>query len=293
MILDINLEMDKLEKKYSKNEYRNYAITDNLDDQEKKRLEKIHDTYMNQRARITYSFNQYLIDKYCCFQSRSSFWSLFSLLDNITDLSDPDTTLPNSIHALQTAEAIRLDTTREWPEWMPLVGLIHDMGKILFLHGCDKDGTSRNTQWAIVGDTFITGTPLPDSLVLSEYNNLNPDHADGIMIYPPGCGLNNTSVAFGHDEYMYRLLVINGHKMPREAEYIVRYHSLYAWHSSDAYDYLQDEHDAQMKKIVKEFNEFDLYSKNDSLPQKWTHDLRTYYTGLMKKYISPSTIIRW
>lgn len=234
-----------------------------------------------------------MIDKYCRFQTRSSFWALFSLLDNITDLSVPDTALPNSIHALQTAEAIRLDTAHNWPEWMPLVGLIHDMGKILYMNGCDEDGTSRTTQWAIVGDTFITGAPLPDNLVLAEYNTLNPDQADGIMIYPDECGLKNMSVAFGHDEYMYRLLVANEHKMPREAEYIVRYHSLYAWHSSNAYDYLQDNEDARMKKIVREFSNFDLYTKNDALPREWTHDLRTYYTDLVAKYISPSLIVRW
>lgn len=273
--------------------FRNYTITDELTSVERARLEKIHETYKNQRSRIYFSFNKYLIKKYCCFQTRASFWSLFSLLDDITDLSDPDTSLPNSIHALQTAEAIRCDTTRDWPEWMPLVGLIHDMGKILYLNGCDEDGTSRTTQWAIVGDTFITGAPLPDSLVLPEYNSLNPDSVDGIMIYPDGCGLKNTSVAFGHDEYMYQLLVANHHKMPVEAEYIIRYHSLYAWHSSNAYDYLQDAEDAKMKKIVQEFNAFDLYTKNDALPRIWTHDLRSYYSGLVKKYISPSMIIRW
>jgi inositol oxygenase len=273
--------------------FRNYIITDDLDPEERKRLEVIHETYRNQRARITYKFNLSLIEKYCTFQTRSSFWSLFSLLDNITDLSDPDTTLPNSIHALQTAEAIRCDTSHKWPDWMPLVGLIHDMGKILYMNGCDEDGTSRATQWAIVGDTFITGAPLPNELVLPKYNSLNADHTDGIMIYAEGCGLDNTSVAFGHDEYMYRLLVANGHKMPREAEYIVRYHSLYAWHSSDAYDYLQNEEDARMKKIVQEFNTFDLYTKNDTLPREWTHELRAYYTALVMKYISPSMIIRW
>jgi inositol oxygenase len=277
----------------SKTEYRNYTITDELDTKEMQRLATIHKTYRNQRSRITYGFNEYLVNKYCSFQYRTSFWSLFSMLDNITDLSDPDTTLPNSVHALQTAEAIRLDTTHKWPEWMPLVGLIHDMGKILYMNGCDEDGTSRTTQWAIVGDTFITGTPLPDTLVLAEYNSLNPNHIDGISIYQDGCGLHNVSVAFGHDEYMYRLLVANNHKMPPEAEYIVRYHSLYAWHSSDAYDYLQDKEDARMKKIVKEFNAFDLYTKNDALPKEWTIELRNYYSGLVKKYISPSMIIKW
>jgi inositol oxygenase len=276
-----------------KKEYRNYTITNDLDVKEKQRLEVIHNTYKKQRSYINLKFNEYLINKYCNFALRSSFWSVFCMLDKIVDMSDPDTSLPNSIHALQTAEAIRQDKTREWPEWMPLVGLIHDMGKIIFMHGCDEDGTSKDTQWAIVGDTFITGAPIPDILVLAEYNSLNSDHIDGISIYQDGCGLHNVSVAFGHDEYMYRLLVANGHKMPKEAEYIVRYHSLYAWHSSDAYDYLQNEEDARMKKIVKDFNAFDLYTKNDSLPRSWNNDLRTYYSELVKKYISPSMIIKW
>lgn len=274
-------------------EYRNYTIHDGLDSQTKQKLEVIHRTYKAQRTSIDWQFNQYLIEKYCRFHDRSSFWSLFAMLDNITDLSDPDTSLPNSIHALQTAEAIRNDTSRKWPDWMPLVGLIHDMGKILYMGGNDADGTSRRSQWAIVGDTYITGCPLPDSLVLPEYNRLNYDHINGIMKYTPGCGLDNVSVAFGHDEYMYRLLVANGHKMPREAEYIVRYHSLYAWHSSNAYNFLENAEDKKMKKIVKDFNKFDLYTKNDALPLAWNHELRQYYSELVKKYISPSMIIRW
>ena len=56
--------------------------------------------------------------------------------------------------------------------------------------------------------------------------------------------------------------------MPIEAEYIIRYHSLYLYHSSDSYDYLLNDKDKKMKKIVKEFNQYDLYSKNDNLPIK-------------------------
>jgi inositol oxygenase len=274
-------------------EYRKYEITDNLDEASKKKIEIIHKTYKAQRNNITYEFNQYLISKYCSFQSKSAFWALFALLDNITDLSDPDTSLPNSIHALQTAEAIRASPEFSTMEWMPLVGLIHDMGKILYVQGCDNDGTSKDTQWAIVGDTFITGCKIPDTVVLSEYNTLNSDHSNDVSIYKSGCGLSNVGVAFGHDEYMYRLLKANGHKMPKEAEYIIRYHSLYAWHSSNGYDYLEDEEDRKMKKIVQKFNKFDLYSKNDNLPIKWTTDLRNYYSMLVKKYLSSNMLIKW
>jgi inositol oxygenase len=272
--------------------YRNYDIASANTIEEKQKLETIHKTYRLQRTNITYDFNQYLINKYCTFKNRSNFWSLFSLLDNITDLSDPDTSLPNSIHALQTAEAIRNDPYTH-VDWMPLVGLIHDMGKILYVNGCDADGTSKTTQWSIVGDTYITGAPIPSSIVLPELNNYNKDHQTGLSKYHSGCGIENTSVSFGHDEYMYRLLKANNHKMPKSAEYIVRYHSLYAWHSETGYNYLENHEDREMKKIVKEFNKFDLYTKNDELPIKWTHDLRDFYSKLIKKYLAPDLVIKW
>ena len=44
-------------------------------------------------------------------------------------------------HLLQTAEAIRRDGK---PEWMQVTGLVHDLGKLLFLF--DSEG-----QWDVVG----------------------------------------------------------------------------------------------------------------------------------------------
>lgn len=234
--------------------------------------------------------NKYLKNKYLKTNYKTDFWSLFYLLDNITDLSDPDTLLPNSIHSLQTSDAIK--KTNKYPDWFILCGLIHDMGKILFINGCDEDGTSKNTQWSIVGDTFITGCDIPDDIVLNKYNNLNKDHKN-INVYENNCGLDNCVVSFGHDEYMYYLLKENNHKMPLEAEYIIRYHSLYLYHSSNSYDYLLNEQDKKMKPFVQEFNKFDLYSKNDDLPIMWTDELKRYYSELVKKYISDDLIIKY
>ena len=268
--------------------YRNYIISDDMDEKTKDKINIIRNTYKLQRTNINYNFNNYLKDKYLKFNIKTNFWTLFAGLDNITDLSDPDTSLPNSIHALQTAEAIR--RTGLYPDWMCLCGLIHDIGKILYLNGYDEDGTSKTTQWSIVGDTFITGCDIPNDIVLSEFNEYNKDH-NKINKYKPNCGLNNCNISFGHDEYMYHLLKKNNHKMPLEAEYIIRYHSLYLYHSSESYDYLLDDDDIIMKNVVKDFNQYDLYSKNDNLPIKWTYELRNYYTELVKKYISKDLII--
>jgi len=268
---------------------RNYTITEKLSITERNKLEIIHKTYKLQRQNINYNFNNYLINKYCNFNNYDNFWNIFNKLDGIVDLSDPDTSFPNSLHALQTAEAIR--KTGTYPDWFILTGLIHDMGKILYLKGCPEDGTSIDTQWSIVGDTFITGTKIPDNIILSEYNKYNLDNLNDTNKYNNNCGLDNCSVSFGHDEYMYRLLLANNHSFPEEALYIIRYHSLYLWHSSDSYNYLENNKDKDMKKIVLEFNKFDLYTKNDDNIIKWTDELKEYYSELIKKYINKDLLI--
>ena len=51
------------------------------------------------------------------------------------------TSLSQIEHLLQTAEAIRRDGK---PEWMQVTGLVHDLGKLLFLF--ESEG-----QWDVVG----------------------------------------------------------------------------------------------------------------------------------------------
>ena len=54
-------------------------------------------------------------------------WKAFDFLNELVDDSDPDTDLDQMQHLLQTSEAIRNDGH---PDWMVLIGLIHDMGKV-------------------------------------------------------------------------------------------------------------------------------------------------------------------
>lgn len=86
-------------------------------------------------------------------------------LNELVDESDPDTTLPNIVHAFQTAERARA----EFPEhdWLHLTALIHDAGKIMAFYGelklrniCWNGHILNSTfpgepQWAVVGDTFV------------------------------------------------------------------------------------------------------------------------------------------
>jgi len=54
-------------------------------------------------------------------------------------------------------------------------------------------------------------------------------------MYKPKCGLKNLFFAYGHDEYMYRMLIHNKTTIPKEGLGIIRYHSCYPLHSKDEY----------------------------------------------------------
>lgn len=201
-------------------------------------------------------------------------------LDTVVDDSDPDISLSQREHLLQTAEAIRADGHEDW---FVLVGLIHDLGKILCLFG--------EPQWAVVGDTFPVGCAFSDRIVYPEFFADNPDSHDPKLrtrcgVYAEGCGLRQVHLSWGHDEYLYH--VVN-ERLPEAALYMIRYHSFYPWHREEEYEQLLDEHDRQMLPWVRKFNPYDLYSKSPARPDWAT--LRPYYTALIDKYL-PGTL-RW
>ena len=220
---------------------------------------------------------------------RMSVWDALDLLSTFVDVSDPDMTLPNHIHAFQTAEGLR---AMNMPDWLQLTGLIHDLGKMIYLRGSDEDGTSVNAQWSIVGDTWLVGCAMPDALVFPELNAANPDarhpeRCTELGIYSEGCGLDNAMCAFGHDEYMYEVLrQSEGVKLPKEALYVIRYHSLYPWHDAGCYARLESNYDRSMKGWVKLFNQHDLYTKKDTLyTNSELAELREYYGKIVDKYL--------
>lgn len=207
-----------------------------------------------------------------------SVWSAFDFLNQLVDDSDPDTELDQFQHLLQTSEAIRADGH---PDWMVLAGLFHDMGKVLCLFG--------EPQWAVVGDTFPVGCAWSDKIVYPEFFTANPDSDDPVYrtrygIYSHGCGLRNVHLSWGHDEYVYHMMK---DYLPEPALYMLRYHSFYAQHREEAYDYLLDDHDREMFRWVRLFNPYDLYSKNPN-PPDWKA-LRPFYEALVAKYL-PATL---
>jgi len=122
----------------------------------------------------------------------------------------------------------------------------------------------------------------------------NPDSKDPIYsskygIYSPNCGLDNVMISWGHDEYLYQV-VKDQSTLPDEALAMIRYHSFYPWHKEGAYKHLMNEHDEKMLEAVQAFNPYDLYSKDDGVPDPVA--LKPYYMELIDEFF-PKRVIRW
>jgi len=215
-------------------------------------------------------------------------FEVINLMDEIIDDSDPDTQRSQIYHFLQTGEACR----KAFPDkdWFHLLGFIHDLGKV------SAHAKMHNLpQWAVVGDTFPVGCAFSEKCVFPDYFKLNPDfdhevYSTKLGIYSEKTGFDNLQMSWGHDEYLYQVLVHNKCTMPEEALYVIRYHSFYPWHQRKAYSHFASEKDIELLPLVRAFQKCDLYSKVEQ--DIVIEDLLPYYQGLIKKYL-PSTILEW
>ena len=213
-------------------------------------------------------------------RTKAGIWDMMEQLNALVDDSDPDTDLSQIEHNLQAAEAIR---AAGHPRWFQLTGLIHDLGKIMWLWG--------EPQWAVVGDTFPVGCAFSDKIVFHEFFAENPDsktpeYQTRCGIYSENGGLNQVNLSWGHDEYLYH---VTRDYLPEEAQYMIRYHSFYPGHREGAYDYLMSGHDREMFDWVRKFNPFDLYSKANTKPD--AAELKPYYEELIAEFFPDK--IRW
>ena len=251
----------------------------------------VKEHYRKMRMRQTYAYVNRMKKKYLTFDKPMPLWEAMERLNTLIDVSDPDLDLPNVQHLVQSAEAMRADNC---PDWMQLVGLIHDLGKVMYLWGSDEDGTSQAEQWGLVGDIFVVGCRIPETTVYPEFNALNPDMEDErynstLGVYQPNCGIDQLTMAWGHDEYLFQVLSNHpGNKIPEAGMIMIRYHSFYPWHTGGSYKEFMVEKDHQYMEWVTEFNKYDLYTKSDKIYD--LEEIKAYYTPIIEKYLGTAPI---
>ena len=176
--------------------------------------------YKAQHETQTYDYVIKKLERYSVLNNETMKMSkALALMDTFIDPSDPDATDENSIHAYQTAERMRKmhPDNRE----LQVSGLIHDLGKVLFSFG--------EPSLAVVGDTYAVGCEFPKSIVYYESTmSVNPDYNHPVYstkngVYSPGCGIENLTLSFGHDEYLFHVLQQNkNHGLSKKYQNMIR-----------------------------------------------------------------------
>lgn len=253
--------------------------------------DKVKKVYKLNHSEQTVNYVKQQINEHCIKfdKAKMTIWEAIEKLDTVVDESDPDLGLPQIVHAFQVAEAVR----KEYPEhdYLALVALIHDLGKIISL-----PEFGNQPQWSTVGDTFPVGCKFSNKIVYSKYFKHNFDsyhykYKTEYGMYKPYCGLDNVLFSFGHDEYMYKVCVHNGCTIPDLGLKIIRYHSCYVIHKEHEYEHLMAPHDYEVREWCHKFSQFDLYSKDENNVLD-IDELKQYYQGLIKKYF-PNDLLEW
>ncbi|XP_006812619.1 inositol oxygenase-like, partial [Saccoglossus kowalevskii] len=210
-ILDLSeLYRPEPEAQKRKQAYRNF---DENKESDNSHIKRVQETYKLMHTYQTVEFVSQKRDKWGQLnKAEMNVMQALEFLNNLVDESDPDVDVPNIYHAYQTAERIRARHPDK--DWFHLTGLIHDLGKVLALWG--------EPQWSVVGDTFPVGCEYGNSIVYKNTSFVdNPDLKDPRYntkygIYEENCGLDDIIMSWGHDEYMYQVLVGNKTTLPEE-----------------------------------------------------------------------------
>jgi len=260
------------------------------------RHEIVFKHYEGMRINQTLDYSRRMYAKHHSFDHcKLTIWEALDKMDLFVDGSDPDIDMPNKIHMMQTAMCMR---NKGEPDWMQLIGMIHDLGKIIFMWGEYDDGQHASSQWGIAGDTWVVGHPIPECVVFPELNKLNQDeqhpvYGKGNGMYELNCGISALEFAYGHDEYLYHMIQYNQTQfekngiqytpLPPEALAMIRYHSCYPLHSGKAYEHLYASGDSNLIKEVCHFNQYDLYTKADDVPDYET--TKALLSDTVNKYL--------
>ena len=228
------------------------------------------------RTRQTLEYVDRMNTEYTHFGIPIEFWKAMSLLE-------PE----DFIMSVYMVNAIRDDG---YPRWFQFVGLLHALGKVMYIKGCDNDGTSTTHQWGILGETFILGCKLPDSCIYPHMNWGNPDLMNKFIdielgIYTTNCGLTNCKMSWGHGEYLYHVVKNHTNRFPQAGLWCIRYQELYPWHTHSDYSHLTDSFDDMYLYWVRLLVGY----KKTPIDGKITFD-RDYCSSLVTEFLGPSLI---
>lgn len=224
-------------------------------------------------------------------------WEALDVLHEVQDVEavmneecDLDNSLSQRDHAFQLAELCRL--TYPNLEWLPLVGLIHGLGKML-LH--PRFGAQPH--WSVLGETFPLGCRFATQIMAYQYFSSNPDRRRRVYntplgIYSPGIGLENVYMSWGASEYLYLVLLLNQTRLPPEALFLIRFHRCATLTLPAApYWQLLNKFDQDMLPLLAAYQKLSA-GRSAPPPQGMLKGQAfvSYYSSLIDKYLGPEPL---
>ena len=240
-----------------------------------------HEQHKNLTFQKAISFrNHYIPTKFFSVEK------LLNLSDDIIDRSDPDTNLGQIYHACQTAEWMRKinsENPENIPEWMIVIALIHDLGKV-------SEKLYDIESCYLSGDSYPLGCKLSDHIIRRDlgFDENGDTFEEGN--YESGCGFSNM-IFWGHDEIIYTALKHSGTNLPEEALYTARFHSFYSWHQKNDYLKYADKKDISCLGFLRIFQLADLYSKENIKDININILKDPYYQALISRYLPHGIIL--
>jgi inositol oxygenase len=149
-------------------------------------------------------------------------------------------------------------------------------------------------EWMQKMSTWILDLPIPQGIENPELNAYNADHVelssskDSNVLLTLQYGMENMTLPWTTDEYLYRVLEFNKNTLPVEALQVIRYWSLKLWHETNHYENICAPQDFETKEWLHAVENCRKMSSKQ-IESVSVDRLMPYYMGLTEKYL-PSTL---
>lgn len=169
---------------------------------------------------------------------------------------------------------------------------------MLFLCWTDEDNAALRSisaqEWLVDNSTWVLGATIPESAGFSELNELNCDHCNAAktnnVTSSSQGGIEDASLPWTPDEYLFRVLEFNEASLPTEALQAIRLWSLKAWYEHDVYDELCAPQDFETKEWLKSLTMYNCVS-DAAMKSVEPAETMPYYLALAEKYLP--AVLQW
>lgn len=187
------------------------------------------------------------------------------------------------------------------PDWLQLVALIHDLGRVIKLIDVSSLMDFQEYDWTIAIVSRVVGCNPSRSTSFKEFSYLRSDSHDSryntnLGIYHEGCGLHGLDLTWTGQEYLYSMLKHNEVDIPYEGLSIIRYFLLNEWHTHGECQEFQSVDDEDLKSLVLDFYNLRQRVKRNLNKELSDEDCdrlwKTHYEWIAMKY-GCSGVLDW